>query len=176
MTVNGPVHGNANIYAYPNSGDTLTFSNDVSGSSNVLNQPDPLDPSSRGTPGTLVFDGTHVSNVSPLSLPSGSGTNSLQTSQSILALPGTAGASNTALLYNQAQMIVMVSNSSVTVTSGMANNQATSIPSNQWSLFLSTATNSGFYDQRDGLQVDAVKLDVGNLKSLGDDQHFVGCD
>lgn len=168
MTINGPVHGNGNVYLFPNQGVTLTLSNDVSSSFQVLNSPDPLDPSNRGlTSGTLTFDGTHVGGVIPLDLPSGSGTNNLQNGQSILALPTSAngGSGNAALLYNQAQMIVMISNSSVTVTSGTANNQATVVPTSQSALFISTATNSNFYDQRDGLPVNTVKLDIGALKT-----------
>ena len=165
MTVNGTVHGNKNVYVFPNTSATLTFSNDVSASTQLLQQPDPLDPSVRGAMGTLNFHGAHVSGVNPLNLPSGSGTNALQNGQSILAFPGAGGAANSSLLYNQAQMIVLISNSSVTVTSGMANNQATVVPASQWSLFVSTSTNNGFYDQRDGLQVNAVKLDVGGLRT-----------
>jgi hypothetical protein len=165
MSVNGTVHGNQNLYVNPNTGVTLTFSNDVSGSGQVNATASPLDPSSRGTPGTTTYYGTHVSGVNPLQLPSGSGTNTLANGAAILQTPASGSATNGSLLYNQAQMIVMVSNSSITVTSGAANNQATVIPLNQYSLFLSTATNAGFYDQRDGLEINPVKLDVGGLRT-----------
>ncbi len=165
MTVNGTVHGNGNDYIYPNSGVTLHFANDVSASGHVSETPNPLDPSSRGAIGNVNFSGTHVSGVNPLELPSGAGTNSMQNGGALLQLPGTTGTSNTSLLYSQAQMIVLVSNASITVTSGAYNNQATVVPISQWSLFISADTNNNFYDQRDGLPVDAVKVDVGNLRN-----------
>jgi hypothetical protein len=162
MTVNGPVHGNGAIYTDPNPGVTLTFSNDVSASAKLLSQEDPNDPTSRSGPGTINFYGAHVSSVNPLELPGGGGTN---TDGGYLLQPPTPGQPNTngSLLYNQVQVIVLVSNNSVTVTSGTANNQATVVPQNQWAAFISANTNNNFYDQRDGLTVNTVQVDIGNL-------------
>jgi hypothetical protein len=170
MTINGPVHGNANIYLQPQDG--LTFNNTVSAVNSLVLGESPLDPTSR-TPSAVTFSTNygHLSDVMPLVLPvgtnnSGTVSNVSQNVNGILQLPqsGQTPSSNigTNLLYNKADMIVLVSNNSITVTSGAGiNNQATVIPSNQWQLFINT--NGGFYDQRDSLTVDPVTINVSNL-------------
>jgi hypothetical protein len=171
MTIVGPVHGNGNIYMCP--GDGLVFSNTVTCSSNVFLHQSPADPVGRtfsyvdlyGTP-------TESTGVSPLNVPVGTNTtgtvsNTSQNAYAILALP-TAGqtptsATGTNLLYNQADMIIVISNNNtVTVTSGACiNSNATVISNSQWSSWLST--NGTFYDQRDSLTVDPVVINVSNL-------------
>jgi len=171
MTITGLVHGNTNIYIDPPG--ALTFSNSVSASGSIIMTENPLDPTSgRATVGTATFDGSELSGVSPLNLPvgtntSGTGTNNVEV---ILQIPPTgvgpssSGGSN--YLYNQADMIILVSNSSVTVTSGPNNASSPSaaiFTNNAWTNFLSTNSGNQFYDQRDSLTVQAVDLDVGNL-------------
>jgi len=75
--------------------------------------------------------------------------------------PGSVGGSN--LLYNQVDMIIVISNNgNMYVTSGAGiDNQATIIPSNQWGNFIST--NTPFTDLRDNLIVNPVIIDVSNL-------------
>jgi hypothetical protein len=175
MTISGPVHGNANVYLDPQDG--LTFSNTVSAvGSNVLHQ-SPLDPTtSRPTPSAIYFDGSPASlnGVDPLNLPVGTnatgvGTNDSQNIYAILQPPtngqGPTSSTGTNLLYNKADMIIIISNNNtISVTSGAnVNSQATVISNNQWSGWLST--NGTFYDQRDSLTVDPVVLNVSNLVS-----------
>jgi hypothetical protein len=175
MTISGPVHGNANVYLDPQNG--LTFSNTVSSvGSNVLHQ-SPLDPTtSRPTPSAIYFDGSpaNLNSVDPLNLPVGTnatgvGTNDSQNIYAILDPPtsgqGPTSSTGTNLLYNKADMIIIISNNNtISVTSGAGvNSQATVISNNQWSGWLST--NGTFYDQRDSLTVDPVVLNVSNLVS-----------
>ncbi len=174
MTINGPVHGNSTVYLDPQAG--LTFSNTVSAvGSNILNQ-SPLDPTtSRPTPSAIYFNGNppELNGVNPLNLPVGTnatgiGTNDSQDVYAILEPPqagqGPTSATGTNLLYNKADMIIIISNNNtISVTSGAGiNSQATVISSNQWQTFLST--NGTFVDQRDNsLPVDPVVLNVSNL-------------
>ncbi len=164
MTISGPVHGNANIYMDPQSG--LTFTMPPSAVLTNYEHQSPLDPSSR-TFSWIV--GTFQNGVDPLNLPVGTntapGTNVSQNVYAILQ-PATSGqtpnsATGTNLLYNRADMIILVSNNNqVTVTSGAGiNGQATTITN--WGVFLST--NGSFYDQRDNLNVNQLVLNVSNL-------------
>lgn len=167
MTVSGPVHGNGSIYMDPQNG--LTFSNTVTAvGTNYMNQ-SPLDPSSR-TFSWVKFNAYDLNGVSPLNLPVGTNTvssnnNAGQNVYAILQTPAAGQTPNSAtgtnLLYNKADMIIIISNNNnISVTSGAGiNNRATTVTN--WSLFLST--NGSFYDQRDSLTVNPMVLNVSNL-------------
>ena len=174
MTINGFAHGNNTIFMDPNSGVTLTFSNDVSAAGNIILGQNPLDPTSgRNASPNPIFDGYHLSGVNPLILPvgtnsSGFATNTSQNVNAILQIPpaGVSATSQTGsnYLYNKADMIILISNNSVTVTSGvLLNNQATVISNSAWSLWLNTNTGTQFYDQREGVNIQTADLDVGKL-------------
>jgi len=69
-------------------------------------------------------------------------------------------------LYNQADVIILISNNGVTVTSGViVDNRATIISNAAWSLWLITNSSAQFYDQRDQLTNQSVDIDVGKLKA-----------
>ena len=61
-------------------------------------------------------------------------------------------------------MIITISNgNAITVTSGVDIDGRTTVISNtDWSKFVST--NGSFYDGRNGITVDPVNIDVGNLR------------
>ena len=171
MTISGLVHGNAHIYLEGQAG--MTIAGTVSAVDQVIIGEDPLDPSAR-TLGPISFNGfpPEQNNVNPLNLPVGTNTTGTvsNTSQNVYAIlqppmPGQSPTSSTGtnLLYNQADLIVVISNNNtISVTSGAkVNNQATVIPQAQWQTFLST--NGGFYDQRDALSVQPITIDVSNL-------------
>jgi hypothetical protein len=174
MNISGTVHGNTNIYMDPSG--TLTFSNDVSATGTLNLTENPLDPSSRTTPtptNMVNFNGNHLADVNPLNLPvgtntSGSTSNVASSVYSILQVPPAGESPNSTIgtnrLYNQADMIITVSNGNViTVTSGMfANNAATIISNNQWASFINT--NGSFYNMRDGVEVNPVDINVGALR------------
>jgi hypothetical protein len=159
MSIAGTVHGNANIYMQPQDG--LTFLGNVSAvGSNILGK-SPLDPTSR-TPTAVTFDGFELNTVDPLNLPVGA-TNAYSILEPASSGQTPNSSSGTNLLFNRADMIIIVNpNNTISVTSGAdINNQATVISNSQWQYFLST--NGSFYDQRDGLTVNPVVLNVGNL-------------
>ncbi len=171
MTINGMVHGNTNLYIDPNSGVSLTFLTDVSGTGTINLSQNPLDPSSgRPATGTATFDGNHLADVNPLNLPvgtnvSGNTTNVADNVASILQVPPVGESPTSPIgtnrLYNQVDMIITVSNGNViTVTSGVAVNQAATTITN--APFVST--NGSFYNMRDGAEVAPVNIDVGQLR------------
>jgi hypothetical protein len=171
MSVAGPVHGNANIYLCPGGG--LDFTNTVSVVSNIFMNQSPLDPESRSfTYVDFYGSPTEATNPSPMNLPVGTNTtgsvsNTSQNAYAILMMPTNGqtytSSTGTNLLYNQADMIIIVSNNNtIRVTSGAyVNNQATVISNGQYSSWLST--NGSFYDQRDSLTVNPVMINVANL-------------
>jgi hypothetical protein len=65
--------------------------------------------------------------------------------------------------YNKADLIVLVSNSTVTVKSGLWNNFATTVPAAQYSSWLNT--NGSFGNAREGKTVKPVNIDVAALKN-----------
>jgi len=162
MTINGPVHCNTNIYLQPQS--TLLFQDDVTCSGMIITGKDPNDPSIR-TLGTITFMGEHDSGVSTMNLPIGTNNTPAAVRQVVEIPPGGEVATSTMgtqRYYNKADMIILVKDSGVTVTSGpLVDNCATSVPSNQYKLFLTT-TNS-FVNMREGDTVKATQIDVGKL-------------
>jgi hypothetical protein len=152
MTITGPVQANNNIYLAPE--NSLTFASTVATSGEIFLQP--------GASGLINFDGPLVTNGFPFILP---GDNQVNNGWALLQIPesGSSPASTPGALYNQADMIVIISNNNtVTVTSGAGiDGQATVISDEQWQIFL--GTNGAFFDQRDGLTVNPAVLDVSNL-------------
>jgi len=170
MAVTGMVHGNTNVYIIPNRAVTLTFSNDVSATGALNLSKNPLDPSDRSSIGTVTFNGAEVADVNPLNLPvgtntSGSATNGGLNVSAILQVPPPSESPTegvgTNRLFNQVDMIISISNGNViTVTSGMAVDNAATIISN--APFVST--NGTFYNMRDGSEVAPIDIDVGQLR------------
>lgn len=186
MVVNGPVHGNGDIYLLPNN-VSLTFSNPVTASGGIVRGQDPNDPTSRSF-GTLntVSNGLY-SGVPPLTLPVGldpsmAATNSSANINSniigILDIPPAGESPNstagTNRYYNKADLIILISNNVVQVTSGVSNNMATVLSTNIWTNFLRTNisllnTNNNytnFWNGRENSNVQMVDLDVGKLSQM----------
>lgn len=170
MTITGPVHGNSQIYAGVGGG-RLTLSNTPTAVLNFQTNKSPLDPSFRGS-ASVVFDASppFASAQNPINLPvgtnmSGSGINSPANVYAILQVPNSSQGPGTSvgtnMLYNQADLIVLVSNNSMTVQTGPIASPL-AINSNSYNLFLSTNT---FTDQRQGMPVDAVVLNVSNMNN-----------
>jgi len=161
MTITGPVHANTNIYTQPSA--TLTFQSDVTSAGTIIRGPRPTDPTSR-TLGTITFQGEHDSGVSTLTLPIATNNNATVVRQ-VLDVPPSSEATTTPMgqqrYYNKADLVVIVTNNSVKVTSGLVNNFATAIPSNQYGFWLTT--NVSFFNKRENKTVQAVQIDVGKL-------------
>jgi hypothetical protein len=180
MSVAGPVHGNANIYLCPGGG--LDFTNTVSVVSNIFMNQSPLDPESRSfTYVDFYGSPTEATNPSPMNLPVGTNTtgsvsNTSQNAYAILMMPTNGqtytSSTGTNLLYNQADMIIIVSNNNtIRVTSGAYVNSLTVNPVmiNVANLVKWSATNSvlrsALTSARSASQADVQSIYVADLRT-----------
>lgn len=163
LTITGRVHANNILYVEPD--NALTFQSDVTAVANILFQRHPLD--TRGAPsGSAVYEHPElkVSPVAAMTLPIGTN-NTPEAIREIVQPPPSGEDANSPLgrlrYYNQADMVLVVSNSGVSATSGRANNFATSVPTNELAGIVST-TNS-FRDAREEKTVRPLDINVGAL-------------
>ena len=164
MAVTGRVHGNANINMQPV--NTLTFLSHVTAAGSLIQNKHTNDPTVRSLASSaVVFLGEHDANVGSLTLPIGTN-NSPEAVRAILEPPALSENPDSPIgrqrFYNKTDLVVLVSNGAVRVTSGLLNNFGTSIPSNQFGLFLNT--NSSFFNKREGRMILTTDLDVAQLK------------
>ena len=161
FAVTGPVHANKQLYVEPDS--TLTFQSDVTAVNDINFSRDPLD--TRGNPnGSVVYESEKTPQVAAMNLPIGTN-NSPEAIREIIQVPP-AGEDPNSLIgrsryYNQADMILTVSDTGIRATSGMFDNFATPIPTNQLVAMLTT-TNS-FTDARESKTVRPIDINVGAL-------------
>lgn len=165
MRVTGRVHGNANINLQPV--NTLTFASDVTAAGSIIHNKHTNDPSSRTlSANKIVYEGEHDSHANALTLPIGTN-NTPAAVHAIVELPPSTESATSAMgkqrYYNKSDMVVVVSNSTVTVKSGLVDNFSTPISYDNWSVFIQT--NAGFYNKREGKTVNAVQLNVAKLKA-----------
>jgi hypothetical protein len=163
FAITGRVHANDNLYVEPD--DALTFQSDVTAVTSILFQRHPLD--TRGAPaGSAVYTypDLKVSPVLPMTLPIGT-TNTPEAIRDIIQPPPADEDPNSPLgrlrYYNQADMVLTISNSGVTATSGRSDNFNTMVPTNEVADMVSI-TNE-FYDKREDKTVRPVDIDVGKL-------------
>jgi hypothetical protein len=164
FAVTGRVHSNKNIYVEPDS--ALTFQSAVTAVGDILFQRAPGD--SRGSPaGSVVYDVKPEPHAPSLVLPIGTNNTPMSIREIIQPPPG--GESPGSPLghqryYNEANLLITVSDSGVTATSGQqVDNFTTPVPANEISKFV-TLTNS-FYDWREKKTILPVDLDIGALKA-----------
>lgn len=162
MTINGRVHSNAMLYTEPVA--SITYLDDVTAVGDIKLHKSPLDPSVRSV-GTVNFRDEHDARVSSLTLPIGTN-NSPSAVREVVEIPP-AGESASSLMgkqryHNKADLVLIVSNTTVTAKSGAYDNFATAIPSTDYNKFYSTTS---FYNKREGKTVNAVQIDVGKLKA-----------
>ena len=161
MVITGPVHCNTNIYMNPSG--ALTFNSDVTSSGSIINGANPAGPfGSLGGP--VVYKGAHDSGLSTLSLPIGTN-NSPAAVQQVLEVPpffeNPLSSMGQQRYYNEADMIILVSNTTVTAKSGLWNNFATPVPTNQLLTFVSI-TNQ-FTNKREVKTIKAIDIDISGL-------------
>ena len=163
FTITGRVHANNHLYVEPD--NVLTFKSDVTAVADILFARDPLD--TRGNPaGGAVYEHPElkVSPVSAMILPIGTN-NSPEAIGEIVQPPPAGEDPNSPLgrgrYYNQVDMILTVSNSGVSATSGRSDNFGTWVPSSQLAAIVTT-TNS-FYDSREEKTVKPIDINVGAL-------------
>jgi len=161
MNVTGRVHGNANIYNQPQA--ALNYLSHVTAAGNILIGKSPLDPTGR-TPGSVSFLGESDSGVSTLSLPIGTN-NSPAAVRAVVDIPPASEAPGSLMgqqrYHNKADLIILVSNTTVTAKSGAWNNFGTTLPWSNVDYFVDT--NASFYNKREGKTVRATQIDVSRL-------------
>ena len=161
--ITGPVHSNGHLYVEPDS--SLTFESDVTAVVDILFQRDPLD-TRRPPAGRVVYvhPDQKVSPVAALTLPIGT-TNTPEAIREIIEPPPAGEDPNSPIgrlrYYNQCDMVVVVSDTGINATSGHFNNFATTIPTNELTMFVSTANS--FWDAREGKTVQPIDINIGNL-------------
>jgi hypothetical protein len=162
MNITGRVHSNAEIYTQPQA--ILNYQSHVTAASKINIGKSPLDPTSR-TPGTVNFQAEHDGGVSSLTLPIGTNNTPAAVRAVVEVPPGTESASSLMgqqRYYNKSDIIILVSNTTVTAKLGSFDNFATTIPSNQVAYFLNTNVN--FYSKREGKTIKTTQLDVAKFK------------
>lgn len=155
MVISGPVHCNGNMHIHPGTG--VIYSNDVTCTKKILRTVKPGNPNAAGT-GPVTYKGAHDGGVSTLTLPIGTN-NSIAAVREVIEVPPPGEDQYSAIgqqrLYNKADMIILVSNTTVRVTSGRYNDFSTSIllPN-----FIST--NATFYNGREKKTVRCTEIDI----------------
>jgi hypothetical protein len=168
FTNTGPVHCNGILYIEPD--NQLTFASDVTAVVNVLFQRDTADGDTRGAPaGSVVYEQTNSPTfpVAALTLPIGT-TNTPEAIREIIEPPQSGEDPHSAIgllrYYNQCDMVLTVSDTGISATSGEFNHFATSITNSELALFVTT-TNNSFWDGREKKFVEPIDINIGNLTS-----------
>ncbi len=159
FAITGRVHSNGKLYVEPDS--DLTFQSGVSAVLGIMEkQRHPLD--TRGTPGgTFVYQADWINDAAALTLPIGTTNSPLEIRKIIQPPDGVSADSPLGRLmyYNQADMIITVSNSGISATSGKFNNFVTPVPTNELAMMV-TLTNS-FRDAREEKMVKPIDINIG---------------
>ena len=163
FTVTGRVHSNKELYIEPD--NVLTFQSDVTAVNNILFQRHPLD--TRSAPsGAVTYQGLKHSQVAAMSLPIGM-TNTPEAIREITQPPPLGENPDSPMgrlrYYNQADMVLAVSDTGISATSGKFDSFMTGIPTNELAGFV-TITNS-FADAREGKTVCPIDINIGALNA-----------
>lgn len=163
MKITGRVHGNANVNLQPQS--TLTFMSHITAVGSIIQDKHTNDPTVRDLSSSkIVYEDEHDGGSDALTLPIGTNS-SPDAVHAIVELPPTGESATSAMgkqrYYNKSDMVVLVSNTTVVVTSGKVDGFATAIPYSQWKTFLDT--NVTFYNKREGKTVKTTQLNVNKL-------------
>jgi hypothetical protein len=168
MTITGPVHCNANIYLHPST--SLLFQDEVTASGQVFLTRKPGDPSASGALGTITYaDQPPTTGFLSLNLPVGTTNTPAAVHQIIEIPPWTESPTSVVGLqryYNQADMVILVTDSAITATSGSVNGFATTVPTSQAKFFINT--NVTFFNAREGKNIRCTDIDVNKLRQWSD--------
>lgn len=164
LTIGGRVHANSNIYV--GSGSPLLFTTNVSSTRTVTNPPWAGQGGS-GWGGSVTYQGSITTNASSLTLPIGTN-NSAAAVREVINMPPTGEAMSSAMgqerYYNKSEMLVLVSNSTVTVqVKTPFDASPTTINWTNANYFLTT--NLTFTDQREGKTILTTEIDVGRFRT-----------
>jgi hypothetical protein len=158
MMVNGTVHCNGDMYLAPHT--SLTFNNDVTCTKKIYRS------AKQGNAypgkGPVVFNGASDGGVSTLTLPIGTN-NSIAAVREVIEIPPTTEDHLSAMgqqrFYNRANMIIVVSNTTISITSGRETgfkNKVLLVPD-----FINI-TNT-FFNGRENKKVRCTDIDIGKF-------------
>lgn len=163
FTVTGRVHSNRQLYVEPD--NLLTFQSDVTAVADIKFARHPDDTRTKPK-GDVVYQARKDARVAAMTLPIGT-TNTPEAIREIIHPPPTGENPSSPLgrlrFYNQADMILEVSDTGIRATSGGFNNFATVIPSNQLTSII-TLSNS-FTDAREEKTIRPIDINIGGLKA-----------
>ena len=163
MYLGGVVHGNKDIYLSP--GASLVFTNQVTSSGSIVFHKKAGDQESEGG-GTTTFLGGTLTNMTPYYMPYYP-SNFTNGAHGIVDVPPKTESATIGLgtnrLYHQVDMIVLVSNTTVTVKGGYQVNGEATVALSSWTNFIST--NVTFSNTREAATIRAVTLDVAKLRA-----------
>jgi hypothetical protein len=166
-TLNGWTHSNADIYSQPEI--SLTFQKKVTAVGRIKPNKKSGDPLVRGS-GSITFQGKRQTGVNSLLLPAGL-TNPPASLRALIEIPPVGEPIGSPLgqqrYYNKADLIVVISDTSIVVKTGATNgfltlpwfNPALTTP--QVSDFIQT--NIFFYDKREQKTIAGVDIDINLL-------------
>ncbi|MBI3877732.1 MAG: hypothetical protein HY300_17530, partial [Verrucomicrobia bacterium] len=162
LTVRGRVHANNDIYT--GSSQPLIFTDAVTATS-TIQKTAWAGYSLSAMTGSINYQSTKTTNASSLTLPIGTN-NTPAAVHEVINMPPTGEDMNSAMgqqrYYNKAEMLLVVSNSSVTVNVKTPFDVLpTPIPWSQCTNFVST--NKTFTDQREGKTIQTTEIDVGKF-------------
>lgn len=161
FNVTGRVHSNKELYVEPD--NVLTFQSDVTAVNRIRFQRHPLD--TRSAPsGSVVYQARKDAQVGAMTLPIGT-TNTPEAIREIIhpPPPGEDPQSSIGRLryHNQADLILTVSNSTISASSVRFSDLENVVPGSELNLLVRT-TNS-FRDAREGKTVRPIDLNIGAL-------------
>ncbi|MHB8521767.1 MAG: hypothetical protein ACYDH9_13540 [Limisphaerales bacterium] len=163
LSIGGRAHSNGNVYLNPSS--PLTFNSHVTSAQSIVLGASPNDPTRR-TPGPVVFQGEHDGMVNSLNLPLGTN-NTPAGLRAIVEVPPASESASSPLglqrYYNKADLIILVSNATVTAMSGLYNGFSVAVPWSETQKFVKT--NALFYDLRENMYMQTTEIDINKLRS-----------
>ncbi|MEK7675589.1 MAG: hypothetical protein AAB676_07135 [Verrucomicrobiota bacterium] len=163
LTVRGRVHGNGSVYT--GSSAPLTFFQDIT-SVGINQKKDWMGHTMSQYTGTITFYGRKETNTATLTLPIGTN-NTPAAVHAVIEIPPASEPITSPMgkqrYYNKAELLILVSNSTVTVSAKTPafSSSSTSIPWTNASYFVTT--NKTFTDQREGKTIKTTELDVGKF-------------
>ncbi len=169
LNVRGRVHSNSNIYYGTISGASQDFWNDVTSTQTIVAQVPWFGLSS--LPAPVTFHGLKTEHAPSMTLPIGTNNTSAAVHQ-VIEMPPSTEAISSAMgqqrYYNKAELLILVSNNTVTVGvkvpyDATTNNITWTNASTYQAASNFISTNAVFYDQRQDKTNQVTDIDVGKF-------------
>lgn len=164
LVVRGRVHANSNIFL--GSSASLTLGEAVTATGTIGKQAW-FGQTLADYTGTITYSSTATSNTSALTLPIGTN-NTAAAVREVINIPPSGESMSSSMgqqrFYNKAEMLILVSNSTVTVrVKTPFDATPVTIPWTNSSYFINT--NASFTDQREGKTMKTTELDIAKFRT-----------